>query len=151
MQIYTLYKVGDTVVYYNTSLANDADILAAFDDETVTLLDCFGNEMKDRQNAKVEFLNMTQSHFQTTTYGGVCRNMIVSLFVISAVRTELIEEEPATYLSKMSPIIGMIQLGMFSTAAASLIALEPDDVLTNEQITRWSNLLLSADAVTLEE
>lgn len=143
-KISTLYKIDDTVVFY--SLENDYTLATLLANGT-SFTDVFGNNIT-KEEAEFEYAVMTGQFRPRNKLERIYRNIELSSVIIAIVRKELLElTDGAMYLVKLQTAIAFAQVGMFNDASAFVLSLIPDDNLTDEQLTRWSNLLLSANAI----
>lgn len=143
-KISTLYKIDDTVVFY--SLDNDYTLATLLASGT-TFTDVFGQTMT-REEAEYEYAVMTGQFRPRNSLEKIYRNIEMASVIISIVRKELLELADGTmYLAKLQTAIAFAQVGMFNDASNFVLSLIPDDNLTDEQLTRWSDLLLSANAI----
>lgn len=91
----------------------------------------------------------------TTYTNQVMWNLEIANQLIASVRGEMIEANlpsiglnGSILLSKLSYVIGAVQVGMFKEAAEMMSALERDDFLTDNRINRYVDKLTSADAIS---
>lgn len=116
----------------------------------VVAYDILNSSIEDVDEAGTMFLNMIDLIENNPLTWIACneRNMRIAFIIISIVRYELKDHENGIdYLNKLSPAIDIIQVGMFNDASNYILSLIPDDIITDEQLNRWSNLLLSANSL----
>jgi len=150
MKISNLYKIGSEVVYYSTSLnTNRQTTYQALLNGEVVGIDTDG-EVMSAEDASNDFLLMADyaPAGVLTPLSQIERNMDVGKFIIIAVRSAIVENpDGVSTLQKLSSIVLAVQIGMLHTASMMIEAVEPDDVLTVDRLTRWKEMLVSADAI----
>lgn len=153
MLINKLYKVDDNIVFYSPNLTavRDSYYDGIISGEMIAY-DVYGNVM-DKYEAGAAFMKI-RDYMQNplSLSDQIYRNMKVADFLIATVKEELISEStPLEYMSKLDTVISLIQTGSLDTAATQLLSMIPDDIITDEQITRWASYCTSADAIEVEE
>lgn len=150
--ICTLYKVGDDLVFYNDKITSQKKQEILDNIKTATLIDCFGNVISDnkRESTYIEFLTMYEYYNAHILHDQIYRNILISPIIVSIVRSELSTlPDGLMCLEKLQPAIELANVGMFSNASAYILSLVPDDMLIDEQLKRWSDLLLSANNIEM--
>lgn len=153
MVLSKLYKVDDILFFYNRENRDGRYDPYYVIDNAIIILDIFGNEIS-RDEAIIEF-NKQYGMFidDVSALSNIYFNIDISKYIISIVRLELLDiqynQGCTQILEELSDIIPLIQLGMFDTASKILLTKE-SDIITEEQLIRWSNLLISSDSINKE-
>lgn len=143
-KISTLYKIDDTVVFYSLE---DTYILAELVKNGTTFLNVFGEEI-DKDAANFEYAILTGQFRPRNDLERIYRNIQMADVIVAIVRKELLDKDNGLeYLTKLQPAIELANVGMFNDASAYILSLVPDDILTDAQLNRWSDLLLSSNSI----
>lgn len=143
-KISTLYKIDDIIVFYSLE---DSYVLTELLKNGTTFTDVFGKDITE-DDAKLEYAIMAGQFRPRNTLERVYKNIEMSSAMIAIVRTELADEPNGTeFLTKLQPAIAMTAVGMFNDASNYILSLIPDEDIAEDVLRRWSNLLLSANAI----
>lgn len=153
MKILTLLKAGADPVFYSleSSIYNRrTEIYNGLADGSIVAENCFGETM-DPASAASDFVSMLDYYYPNNRIEKIFRNLTLSPVIISIVREEIFKAgdlDPLVYLSKLSTLVDLVNLGLFWTAVEKEIpALIRDSFLTEERLGRWSLMLSTADAL----
>lgn len=139
-----LYKIDDTVVFY--SLA-DSYKLAELLKNGTSFTDVFGKAL-EQKDANYEYALLTGQFRPRNDLERIYRNTELANVIISIVRTELMNiEDGTTLLMELQPAIELATVGMFTDASNYILSLIPSGNFTDDQLNRWSDLLLSSNCV----
>lgn len=102
----------------------------------------------DPDESSDKFLLMCDYWTPKSTLEEIYRNIELSPILVSMVRNELrLEAETNEYLSELSTVIGMIQVGLFNDASNLLIYMKEHSTIDPDRLDNWSKMLNSCDAV----
>lgn len=148
-------------IFFSSWLLSDSGnyLISCIQDDLITCYDTEALEMTkqdaiDNINFMINFLLKNSCNDETNISSQVVLNIEISKYIIAIVRANMINTSlselglsGAALLNKLSGVVGAIQLGMFKEASQLLLSLEFDNYLTSERLNRYSNLVLSADAI----
>jgi len=99
-------------------------------------------------------LQYLSQSLSTDLSGNALWNIEVSKYLIGATRTEILKAKLSDYgttwqsvMTKLQTVSNLLLLGMFNEASLMLLTITPDEFLTTERLTRWSNMCSTADAI----
>lgn len=149
MFISKLYKIDNEVVFYSPKLTAVRD---SYYNDLISGnkigYDVNGNTLSANEAGALFMQIRDYKQSPPTLADQIYRNMSLANVVIAVVKEELITTSaPLVYLDKLSTVIALLQTGSFDTAAVQLLAMIPDDVITDEQLQRWASYCTSADAI----
>ncbi|MFA5403405.1 MAG: hypothetical protein WC358_00550 [Ignavibacteria bacterium] len=168
--IYSLTRDGVTeVIFLNSvALANIGyDTIRAVELGDIIVKDCLGNIIQPNIAASIlneltslasEFIKQVNSESLNDAYLRFtiqCNwNISSGLLMISIVRSHMLHVGLSQYglnsiqmSAKLSSLIGLMQVGMFSESIVVLNSLERDGFLTEERIQQYTAMLMSANAI----
>ena len=149
MNLSRLYKVDNNIVFYSTQLgAVRQEYHAGLLNGTMIGYATDGSALDSRYAANA-FIYMCEYYQEPLTLiEQIYRNMLIYPIIVSVVRSELaFIPDGTTYLNQLSEVIALLSVGMFDTASQLLNTIERNDVLTEERMTRWTDLVISSDAI----
>lgn len=96
--------------------------------------------------------------FTTSLEGRALWNIEIQSRLFCAVRVEILQTKLADFgtswqavTQKLSPVAGLLQLGMLNEARGALLVTITDDYLTPERLGRWAQMVAAADAIIRED
>ena len=150
MNMARLYKIDNNIVFYSLKLGSvRQEYYEGLNREINPMIGYAtnGTEMEAKDAIK-DLVLMADLSIPSTRIEKIHRNSVLAPIMITLVKEEIVDyPDGLVYLSKLESAIGALQTGSFNTASIILLSLEPDTVLTEERLSRWSDLCLSADAL----
>lgn len=148
-----LYKLDTTVIYYDSKL-DFTTIRGQLEDGSQKGYDLHGNELTPYDAIKA-LTSMSSRRIGETISENITSNIQLSPILIAVVRDEMISTSlsalglsATSMLSKLSGVIGAIQVGMFKEAALMLRhSVVVDAFLTRERLDLYATLLETSDAL----
>jgi hypothetical protein len=144
-----IYKIDDEVVFYSPVLGDRrTDLFVKLTNGVSIAHDIEGNVLSCDE--AVQGLSVIcDRQIGDTLAERVLSNINLSSILIATVRSELLQYPNGEVLfGKLTSVIIMLQVGMFTTASQALLAVVPDEIITTERLQKWSNMLTVSDALT---
>lgn len=148
MIISRLWKVDDDSVFYSTTLgAVRQDYYNGLSNGTKIGYMTDGSVMDADEAVEAFILMCDYMQEPLTITEQIYRNITLVPIILAAVRTEIDVESGYTVYAELDKLIKVMQSGGFDTAAQMLLALIPNEIITNETLTRWADMLNTANAI----
>lgn len=147
--ICTLYKINNEVVYYTTKKREHPELFGQILSGQLIAYDLYDQPI-DKNIAGLQWDTIITRDIGLTYAEQVLANIKLVPIIIATVRAEMVgysAEEAVVFLSKLSNIIGCLNMGMFYTASQLMSSITPDVFFTTDRIARYSAMLTNADAI----
>lgn len=125
----------------------------------VEALDFTGNTIPKTEAVLAAcFVQGLAQRFTTDLEGRALWNIEIQARLFCSVRVEILQTKLADYgtswqavTQKLSPVAGLLQLGMLNEARLALLSIPVDNYLTTERLERWADCVAAADAILRED
>lgn len=104
------------------------------------------------------FVQSLAQRFSTDLEGRALWNIEIQARLFCSVRVEILQTKLADFgtswqavTQKLSPVAGLLQLGMLNEARQALLSIPVDNYLTTERLERWADCVAAADAILRED
>lgn len=144
----------DGVIIYNNKdfwLNSSQDIYNDFNNHTVldwrgapVIIERFNKEMKEN----CDRLNMIADSADEVAFNIQVGHEFVSLFREECITSDIGNQSGLSIASSLSTVIPLVQIGSFKEAATVISTVPRNDFLTEALLTKYKNMLLSADIIS---
>lgn len=149
MFISVLYRLNNTVVFYEDELSNETYELYR---EGVIAKQLFGYDITGNQLSLDDTLKclwiIKSRLIGDTKAEWVLANLQLVDTIIAIVRAEMVDlPNGISLLAKLGNVVSTLKTGMFASAADAALAIEPDEFFTKEKLQIYRNMLLTSDSI----
>ena len=145
--INNLYRIGAEILFYKSISYDDYIRLLTSTEKW------YNNKDEEIEKDKQLLSYLYDIPIKYNRQEQIIQNLETGNFIIAMIRDEIYDDDfnPLELLQKLSPLISMIQVGMYSTAIEYLTIIETDTIITDIRVLRWSNLLNSSNKIIAED